>query len=336
MLLLDANVAKVPIPAGMVKALTSSLQGAVGRAVTTNPDESMALRERLRPRSDRCSACTRARPGRQARGRGPAPSYEVRYDLPFTERVFLLRAMLEAGETGDRTNVLYADLLSSVRIENDWAFVQEGWSFDDWPGLSYLDGGPANEVVNTGELLSLLTRTDPSNAITAQLARFLVQARSQGTWGNTLESGVVLHGLLDMAATEGNPKLRANVALGTLQLLLDQQFSGPSLDVETKVTAVDAARSAGSELKVSADGTGTLHWSARPRYAVPPARMQAGRPGLDHRAVVLQYVPSSARARPWPRPPTRRSTTAPKATTKKATTTEQRAAGVGVHDVRSG
>ena len=43
--------------------------------------------------------------------------YENRFDLSYLERVHLLHAMLEAGEKGKRPNALFADLISSVRVD---------------------------------------------------------------------------------------------------------------------------------------------------------------------------------------------------------------------------
>lgn len=192
MLLVDARDAKLPVPTGMIGALTKSLQGAVGKVANTNPDDSYQYESDFDLGPVRSlAAYALARMGKPEKALVDS-LHEIRFDLPFTERVNLLRAMLEAGETGMRPNGLYADLLANVRIENERAYVQDGFSYSKWPGLSYLDGGATNSVVNTGMLLSLMTQTDPSNQLVPKLAKWLVDARVRGTWTNTLENGVAL------------------------------------------------------------------------------------------------------------------------------------------------
>ncbi len=310
-LLGDAKVAKLPVPAGMIRALTKALQGSVGKVVNDNPDESWRYDSEFDLGPVRSlAAFALARAGKPESALVDS-LYDVRFELPFTERVNLLRAMLEAGETGERPNAMYADVLSSVRIENERAYVEDGYSYDNWPGLSYLDGGPTNSVVNTGSLLSLMTRTDPKHPLVAKLAKWLVDARTGGAWENTLENGVALTGLLDVAtlAEVGNPDVRAHIALGTLDVL-SSDFTGRSLDVQSKATGIERTIAAGRDFVASASGNGTVYWSARLRYAVPPARLKAIDQGFTLERKYTKYVPPSVGAGSVPSPSTTPTTVA--------------------------
>ncbi len=214
-------------------------------------------------------------------------------DLSFLEQTHLLRAMLEAGDVGKAPNDLFTSLMASVRVDGNEASVQESYDWSEWSNLSYLDGG---SVHDTAALLSLITRIDPKHPLVPKMTRWLLRARTNGSWDNTLESGYALTALLDVARTSEptSPNFTAAVSLGATELL-SQKFSGRSLDVvSTPVPmskVVQAAAGAKAPLKISATGTGTLQWEARLRYAPQLATLEALDQGFT---VERSYSPYSA------------------------------------------
>ena len=214
-------------------------------------------------------------------------------DLSFLEQTHLLRAMLEAGDVGKAPNDLFTSLLAGVRVDGNEASVQELYNWSEWSNLSYLDGG---SVHDTAALLSLITRIDPKHPLVPKMTRWLLRARTNGAWANTLESGYALTALLDVARTSEptSPNFTAAVSLGATELL-SQKFSGRSLDVvSTPVPmskVVQAASGAKAPLTFSATGTGTLQWDARLRYAPQLSTLAALDQGFT---VEREYLPYSA------------------------------------------
>ena len=261
MLLLDAKDAGYKIPPGMLDQLRAYLvsiaQGERGdnfveAAIPNQAQVAWAL----------------------ARGGHPEDGltdflYKKRYELSYLEQVHLLHAMLEAGEKGARPNSLFGDLLSSVRIDGARALVQEDFDWTFWPSLSYLDGGASH---NTAALLSLLVRIDANHPLVPKLAAGLLTQRQNGTWANTLESGYALKALVDVSkyAEKATPDFTTNIALGTSKLMV-QTFAGADLSVVGASTPMSQlltkAKPGPNQLSVSADGKGTLQWSATLRYA---------------------------------------------------------------------
>jgi alpha-2-macroglobulin len=295
-LLRDAKNAGVKIPVGMIRGLTKSLQVSVG--LQANPDDVFEYDRGfdLGPvRSLVAYALARENKPETA---SVDALYENRYELPYEEQVYLLRAMLEAGESGERPNTLFRDLLASVRIEGDRAFVQSGLDYEGSPGLSYLrSSDPGRAVRDTSQLLSLLTRVDAKHPLIPKLATWLVGARTRGTWGNTLESGDALDALVQVAGTTEAkiPKLAATITLGT-NTLITESFDGKSLAVKSASTSVEDAKVAGKDFAIKATGQGTVNWSARLRYAVPAQRLVPVDQGFTIERTYSLFDPAKARA----------------------------------------
>ena len=214
-------------------------------------------------------------------------------DLSFLEQTHLLRAMLESGDVGKAPNELFASLLASVRVDGNEASVQESFDWSNWSNLSYLNGGAVHD---TAALLSLITRIDSKHPLVPKMTRWLLRARTNGSWDNTLESGYALTALLDVARTSEptSPNFTAAISLGATELS-SQKFSGRSLDVvSTPVPmskVVQATAGAKAPLTISATGSGALQWEARLRYAPQLASLKALDQGFT---VERSYSPYSA------------------------------------------
>jgi alpha-2-macroglobulin len=295
-LLRDAKSAKVLVPVGMIRGLKKSLQDSVG--LQANPDQEYDYSQGFDLGPVRAlTAYALAREGKPEAASVDA-LYEARYELPYEEQIYLLRAMLEAGEESARTNTLYSDLLAAVRIENDRAFVQSGTDYAGSPGLSYLlSSEQGRNVRDTSLLLSLLTRVDAKHPLIPKFANWLVGARTSGTWGNTLESGDALDALVQVASTTEAkiPKLDAAITLGT-KTLVAESFNGKSLLVRSSSTPIAETMSAGKDFAVKATGTGALNWSARLRYGIPAKRLLAIDQGFTIERSYALFDPVAARA----------------------------------------
>jgi alpha-2-macroglobulin len=284
LLLLDAKVAGYKIPAGMLDQLRAYLVGvAQGERGDNFVEDSIPNQAQV--------AWALARGGTPDSGLADF-LYAKRYDLSYLEQVHLLNAMLEAGETGARPNGMFADLLSSVRTDGKRALVQEDFDWTTWPSLSYLEGGESH---NTAALLSLLVRVDASHPLVSQLAAGLLAQRRNGAWSNTLESGYALKALLDVSkyAERTTPDFTAKIAVGTSGLL-SEKFSTADLSVLGSSTPMAQLRTrtepGANPLTVSADGKGTLHWSATLRYAPNLASLKPLDQGLTVERAYYPYT----------------------------------------------
>jgi alpha-2-macroglobulin len=284
-LLADAKSHGYTIPAG----LDTELAGWVSQAVSSLNDTE--VESSYRPTRAQF-AWAAAVAGKPERGLVKVLTAQQN-DLSFLEQTHLLRAMLEAGDVGKAPNDLFTSLLAGVRVDGNEASVQESYNWSEWSNLSYLDGG---SVHDTASLLSLITRIDPKHPLVPKMTRWLLRARTNGAWDNTLESGYALTALLDVARTSEptSPNFTAAVSLGATELL-SQKFSGRSLDVvSTPVPmskVVQAASGAKAPLTISAIGTGTLQWEARLRYAPQLSTLAALDQGFT---VEREYAPYNA------------------------------------------
>ncbi len=203
--------------------------------------------------------------------------FDHRFELSLLEQTQLLRAMLEAGATGDKPASLWREIRNYIRIEADQASVQDtAGRVSGCPCLDYLYAG---NVHPTAEVLSLLVRIDPKNELAPRMARWLVAQRKDGAWGNTLEDGYALTALVNYyrASESEVPDITASVALGAKQLLT-QQFTGRDLSVVSSQSSLDALAGAGTAstpLTFSAKGIGQIFYAARLRYAPKLASLLA-------------------------------------------------------------
>jgi alpha-2-macroglobulin len=295
-LLRDAKNAGVTVPVGMIRGLTKSLQDSVGLQANPDQEYEYGLGFDIGPvRSLVAYALARENKPESA---SVDALYEDRYELPYEEQVYLLRAMLEAGESSERTSTLFGDLMASVRIEGGRAFVQSGIDYEGSPGLSYLRSSDRGRTIrDTSQMLSLLTRVDPKHPLIPKFATWLVGARTRGTWGNTLESGEALDALVQVSGTTESqiPKLDAAITLGT-KTLITESFSTKSLAVKSASTTIEETKVAGKDFAIRATGQGAVNWSARLRYAVPAQRLVPIDQGFTIERTYSLFDPVEARA----------------------------------------
>ncbi len=302
-LLLDAQDLGVAVPNDVITRVTSYLGGIVENV------KSQSLR---RPLRDIDGIWPNRAHVLYALARAGVPDAELmaklwtrRAELPVLEQLHLVNAMVLGGMKGIRVNKLYGELLSSVRVEADQAFLQDETSPEAWdrfvcPCSAYLGAGNTH---NTAEFLSLLVKADPKNPLAPQMARWLMAQRDkQGRWDNTLENGYALTALVDYyrAAEPTAPNFRAEVLLGTTSAF-ETVFSGRSLAAQStqipmsKLSSMLNAQAVATPaglvpLSVKATGTGTLFWNARLRYEPTTKTLKAIDSGFAVERTYLPYV----------------------------------------------
>ena len=187
--------------------------------------------------------------------------------MPVFAMTYLLDAMAAAGERGERRAELERRIRNAILPEGGSAHVEE---------LSdpYLMWFWSSNVRSTALALGTLVRNVPDDPLVPRLVRWLMQVRKQGRWDDTQENGTALSALVDYYKKyeAEPPDFRAVVELGR-RALATAEFRGRT----TKAQATDlpmreiaAAGTPGEALDVSfrKEGTGTLHYVARLKYAV--------------------------------------------------------------------
>jgi uncharacterized protein YfaS (alpha-2-macroglobulin family) len=192
--------------------------------------------------------------------------------MPVFALAFLLDALHAKGETGARPEELARRIRNAVLPEGGTAHVEE---------LSdpYLLWFWNSNVRTTAIALSTLSRRPDGAELAAPMARWLLQARRRGRWENTQENAWALLALVDYyRALEADvPDFGAAVTLDG-EVVHQPQFRGRTTAAEVKDVPIAelARRSADDgklELGFRKDGTGTLFYTARLRYA--PAELPA-------------------------------------------------------------
>jgi uncharacterized protein YfaS (alpha-2-macroglobulin family) len=130
-------------------------------------------------------------------------------------------------------------------------------------------------------VLNTLVRAGVTEAPIRQLVRGLMNDREDGRWGNTQENAYAMEALVNYYRRfePETPNFRAMVKLGERELA-SGEFKGRSTEATTRqipIKDIPAKAGANAPLTFTREGTGTLFYTARLRYAVNEAFTQ----GLD-------------------------------------------------------
>jgi uncharacterized protein YfaS (alpha-2-macroglobulin family) len=132
----------------------------------------------------------------------------------------------------------------------------------------------SSNVRTTAIVLRSLTRRGSDEALVPRLVRWLMQARVRGRWGNTQENAHALEALVDYYRRyeAEPPDFRAVVRLG-LETLQQEEFRGRTTTTRSTEIPLDElagrlAEAATAPLAFAREGTGTLHYATRLRYAL--------------------------------------------------------------------
>ena len=158
-----------------------------------------------------------------------------------------------------------------------------------------------SNVRSTAIVLNSLVRGDVADAPIRQMVRWMMAAREDGRWGNTQENAMAMEALVAYyrkfeAAT---PDFRAVVKLGA-EDFTREAFKGRSTTASSKelpMAKVLASGDAGSNrpLTFSREGTGTLFYTARLRYAADELHQTGLDSGINIERSYSPYVESGNR-----------------------------------------
>jgi uncharacterized protein YfaS (alpha-2-macroglobulin family) len=193
--------------------------------------------------------------------------YGHRQRMPVFAVAFLHDAMTARKETGARVQELRRRMLNSILPEAGSAHVDD---FND-PDLTWFWH---SKTRTTSIVLHSLVKANVPSAPIRQMVRWLMLARNQGRWGNTQENAYAMEALVNYyrAYESETPDFTAAVKLGEKELTR-AEFQGRSTEARKQqlpMTQLMAAGPAGSSqtLTFTREGTGTLFYAARLRYAV--------------------------------------------------------------------
>ena len=193
--------------------------------------------------------------------------YGHRARMPIFAIAFLHDAMTARKESGARVEELRRRMRNSILDEGGSAHVED---FTD-PELYWFWHSTAR---TTGIVLNTFVKARVSPAPIRQMVRWLMLARNQGRWGNTQENAYAMEALVNYyrAYEAETPNFTATVKLSDKELTR-AQFQGRSTEAHTErlpMTQILAAGPAGSNqaLTFTREGTGTLFYTARLRYAI--------------------------------------------------------------------
>ncbi|RPI53772.1 MAG: hypothetical protein EHM55_12820 [Acidobacteria bacterium] len=186
--------------------------------------------------------------------------------MPVFAMAYLVDTLVSKGETGRRLEELQRRIANAILPEGGSAHVEE---LSD-PYLLWFWNSNVN---STAIALRSLMRGSSADHLVRPIVRWLLAARKNGRWSNTQENARVMEALVAYYRKYESdvPDFRAIVKLASDDLVRGR-FEGRSTEAVTRevpmaALAAKAAPGAKRELTFTREGTGTLFYSARLRYA---------------------------------------------------------------------
>ena len=194
--------------------------------------------------------------------------YGYRDRMPVFALAYLHDAMLAKGETaGDRVTDLRRRMSNAILPEGGSAHVEE-------LADPYLLWFWNSNVRSTAIVLNSLVKAGVPNVPMRQIVRWMMAARKDGRWGNTQENAHAMEALVNYYRKYEPtvPNFRGVASLGTRELVRED-FRGRSAEAAITNVPMPQVVAAGRgrtqvPLTFRREGTGTLFYSTRLRYAV--------------------------------------------------------------------
>ncbi|HEY7500306.1 MAG TPA: MG2 domain-containing protein, partial [Vicinamibacterales bacterium] len=196
--------------------------------------------------------------------------YGYREKMPVFALAYLHDALVARGGSSAESSARIADLRrrmgNAILPEAGSAHVEE---------LSdpYLLWFWSSNVRSTSIVLNSLVKSDVTDAPIRQMVRWMMSSRKHGRWGNTQENALAMEALVAYYRKyeSAPPDFRAVVKLGTEDFAAEQ-FKGRTTTATAKdmpMAKVLAQGPVGASrpLTFTREGTGTLFYTARLRYA---------------------------------------------------------------------
>jgi uncharacterized protein YfaS (alpha-2-macroglobulin family) len=195
--------------------------------------------------------------------------YDFRDRMPVFALAYLHDALVASGQSGSaRATELQRRMRNAILPDGATAHVDE---LND----PYLLWFWNSNVRSTAIVLNSLVRASTATDGLSPMVRWMMMAREKGRWGNTQENAHALEALVAYYRKFESvvPDFRAVVRLGDRELARDE-FKGRSTETTSRNVPMsqlqvprgdtDIAR----QLAFTREGAGTLHYTARLRYAV--------------------------------------------------------------------
>jgi uncharacterized protein YfaS (alpha-2-macroglobulin family) len=209
----------------------------------------------------------------------PDPGYttrlfEARKELPLFARALLLHAMSVGPQRSPEVAELMREVEAGIRVTATEATIVENLG-DAYAVL--LDSSTRTQAL----VLRALLAARPGHPLATPLAKGLIRARRGGSYRTTQESAFALVALEAYRRFEEQkqPNFLARVRLGERELF-SQRFDGRSLSATTRRVEMSSLISqVGQPLRFEVEGSGTLYYEARLRYAratLPKVPLDAG------------------------------------------------------------
>jgi alpha-2-macroglobulin len=217
--------------------------------------------------------------------------------MPVFAMAYLLDALVAKSETGRRVEELQRRLTNAILPEGGSAHVEE---LND----PYLLWFWNSNVTSTSIALRSLMRSSAADHLVRPMVRWLLSVRTKGRWGNTQDNARAMEALVAYYRKYESdvPAFRAAVRLGGDDLVR-AQFEGRSAEAavhDLPMPELSAKMAPGStrEITFSRQGTGTLFYVARLRYAADALYQQGHDNGMrvERRYEPYRETPAAAQA----------------------------------------
>jgi uncharacterized protein YfaS (alpha-2-macroglobulin family) len=203
--------------------------------------------------------------------------YGYRERMPVFALAYLHDALVaKEGSAGARAGELRRRMTNAILPEGGSAHVEE---LND----PYLWWFWSSNTRSTAIVLNTLVKAGVADAPFRGLVRWMMTARKQGRWGNTQENALALEALVNYYRKyeAAVPDFTAVVKAGPEEIAREQ-FKGRSTEAKAANVPMAKVMSSGApgstrELTFTREGTGTLFYTARLRYAADELYQQ----GLD-------------------------------------------------------
>jgi uncharacterized protein YfaS (alpha-2-macroglobulin family) len=275
-----AHKAGRPVPDGAIDSAVRWLRGRLGRLNETGAVD-LAGRALV---VDVLATIGKPDPGFTNR------LYDARADMPLFARALLAHAIVEAKMDRGQAEELLRDLEQHLRITPEAATVVDQLG-DGYAAV--LDSQPRSTAI----VLRALVALDPKHALAPRLARGLLGERRNGQWASTHEAAWSLLALDDYRRLfeRKAPDFDARVWAGG-ELALDAPFRGRGVrQQEATVPAARLLAHGEPTIAFQVEGSGTLFYEARLRYARKELPQDTIDRGLFVRKLVRSVTPDGLR-----------------------------------------
>jgi uncharacterized protein YfaS (alpha-2-macroglobulin family) len=193
--------------------------------------------------------------------------------MPVFGIAYLADALIAKGERGARLEELTRSIKNSILPEGGTAHVGE---ISD----EYLLWFWNSNVRSTAIALGTLVRGGDDEALVKNMVRWLMRVRKNGRWGNTQENAWAMESLVDYYRKYESevPDFSAVVTLGNEELAREE-FRGRTTEAKTR--DIPMARVSAGPVLFDRQGTGTLFYLMRLRYASAERNLQPMNQGFQ-------------------------------------------------------